>query len=339
MKYFTKREDRINVLLTILLLIILIANSIQIYNYKADERFEWSSGVLSQKGNVIQVRTCYFYHSGYWNYDVDKNLVIDDGWDEINSSEKSKENSFYPDSLSITWFSYTEKKFYNGNFKLPYSTILEKAKELRTTTSQYEESFAKENPDQISLVFLAEVLPKGKIRIWISDGDKKFKIGQYSAKPINETWHIFDDIEEKDINSKIDIDEKAALVMEKHRYNIELNLPDGFDLKTAEVELFNQNNWSLENSNNQKAFVFDHIPSGMSLSWGNHEQNFASQISFNELETLNTFRKLDVSGNSKPILLELTVNNKNDSIHIILKNEQNRVKIVPSYIDVYTLAK
>lgn len=338
MKYFTKREDRINILLTVLLLIIVFANLVQIYNYKAGERFEWSAGVLSQEGNVIQVRTCFFHHSGNWNYDVDKSRIIDEGWNEINYSEQSKDNAFYPDSLSITWFSFTEKKFYDGNFKLPYSSILEKAEKLRTTTNQYEETFARQNPNKILLNFFAEVLPKGKVIVWISDGDKKFKIGQYSAKPINETWHIFDDIEENDRNKKIDIATKVALVMEQHKYNIDLTLSDGFHLKKAEVKLFNQNDWNLKNSDDQKAYVFDHIPSGMFLSWGNDKKNYASQISLKELETLDAFRKLDVSDNSKPMMLELTVNSKNDSIHIVLKNGEKMIKIIPSYVDVYTLA-
>ena len=121
MKYFVKKEDRINVLLIVLLVCIVLANLIQIYNYKADERFTWDSGVLSKKGNIVQVSTCYFHHTGAWNYDVDKNRIIDNGWDEINYSEQSKDNAFYPDSLSITWFSYTERKFYNGDFNERHS--------------------------------------------------------------------------------------------------------------------------------------------------------------------------------------------------------------------------
>ncbi|MFB9078283.1 DUF2931 family protein [Flavobacterium procerum] len=337
MKYFTKREDRINVALTVLLLIILIANLIQIYNYKADERFEWSSGVLSKKGNVVQVSTCYFHHTNNWNYDVDKNRIIDNGWNDINFSEKSKENSFYPDSLSITWFSYTEKKFYNGNFKLPYAIILEKAKQLRETTNPYKSNFANENPNQVLLYFFAEILPKGKLLVWISDADKNLKISEYQAKTVNETWHVFDDIEEKNTNSKIDIDAKVALVMEKHSYNVDLNLPDGFYLTEADVKLFNQNNWSLEDGKNKKNYIFENIPSGIRLSWENDTRRFATQISFDELEILNTFRKMYVPEKAKPLLLELTVNNKNDSIVISLKNNLKVIKINPSYISVYPL--
>lgn len=339
MKYFIKKEDRINVLLAVLLVIIIAANCIQVYNYKADERFEWSSGVLSAKGNVIQVSSCYFHHTDNWNYDVDKNSVLDDGWDSINYSENSKENAFYPDSLSITWFSYTEKKFYDGNFKLPYSVILEKAKQLRTTTSEYDMDFARENPNKIALQFLAEVMPKGKIIVWISDYGKKIKIGEYQAKPVNRTWHIFDDIQEKDTDSKIDIALKTALVMEKHPYMIDLTLADGFSLLTAEVQPFDQNNWSLESGGNKGPHIFSCIPADIRLSWGNDKNEFAAQISFKELETLSAFRKLDSPENTNPLMLELTVDNKNDSIHILLKREQKRIKIIPSYISVYPLAK
>lgn len=338
MKYFTNKEDRINVFLAVLLIIIVLANCIQVYNYKADERFEWSSGVLSKKGNVIQVSSCYFHHTDDWNYSVNKNSVLDDGFDDINYAENSKENAFYPDSLSVTWFSYTEKKFYDGNFKLPYSVILEKAKHLRTTTTQYDMDFARENPNKISLRFLAEILPNGKVIVWISDYDKKLKIGEYQAQPVNRTWHIFDDIQEKDTDSKIDIALKVALVMEKHPYIIDLTLPDGFSLLSADVELFNQNNWSLSSGKSKGPYIFTGIPAGIRLSWGNDKNDYASQISFKELETLSAFRKLHSPGNSKPLKLELTVNTS-DSILMLLKSEQKTIKIIPSYISVYPLAK
>lgn len=339
MKYFTKREDRINVLLIVLLVCIVLANLIQIYNYKADERFTWDSGVLSKKGNILQVSTCYFHHTDAWNYDVDKDQIIDDGWDEINYSEKSKDNAFYPDSLSITWFSYTEQKFYKGDFKLPYDIILEKAKYLRETTTHYERTFARENPNQILLNFLAEILPNGKIVVWISDYDKKFKIGEYQAKTVNETWHIFDDYDEKNPDSKIDIGKKVALVMEQHSYNIDLNLPDGFHLTKAQVELYNQNDWNLGDDKNEKSYIFQNIPSGIHISWENDTRGFASQIGFNESEILDAFREMDSPKKVKPLLLELTVNEKNDSILISLKNDHKVEKIVSSYIYVHPLAQ
>jgi hypothetical protein len=338
MKYFTKREDIINGLLAVLLLIILIANAIQRYNYKADERFEWSSGVLSSKGNVVQVSSCYFYHTDYWNYDVDRESIIDNGWDDKNYSEQSIKNAFYPDSLSISWFSYMERKFYEGKFVLPYKIILAKAKQLRMTTNQYEDNYARANPDKISLRFLAEIMPNGKLAVWISDDDKNLKIGNYQAKVVNETWHVFDDSGEIDRTSNIDIPTKVALVMERCPYTIEVKLPNGFYLRDADFTFFNQNNWYFKSEEPEKIPVFYGIPDCIRLSWGNGKKEFSSQFSFKENETLSAFRKLKVLQNSNPLILGLMINNTNDSIVATLKNNKKSLKILPSYVDVYPLA-
>jgi len=338
MKYFAKREDIINGLLAILLLLILVANAVQTYNYKADERFEWSSGVLSSKGNVVQVSSCFFHHSSYGSYDVDKESIIDDGWDDINYSEQNIEDAFYPDSLSISWFSYMEKRFYEGNFILPYKIILAKAQQLRMNTNQYEESFSRANPDKIALRFLAEIMPSGKLAVWILDGDKKLKIGNYQAKAVNETWHIFDGHGETDSTSNIDIPTKVALVMERYPYKIEVRLPSGFHLRDSDFIFFNQNNWYFHSREPEKIPVFDGIPDNIRLSWGNGKKKFSSQISFKEDEILSAFRTLKIQQNQNPLLLELKINNANDSISIILKNAKKSLKILPSYIDVYPLA-
>ncbi|HSD06671.1 DUF2931 family protein [Flavobacterium sp.] len=338
MKYFEKREDIINGLLTILLLIILVANAVQKYNYKADERFEWSSGVLSSKGNVVQVSGCYFYHTSYLNYVVDKKSIIDDGWDDINYSEESISDAFYPDSLSISWFSYNEKKFYEGKFVLPYKIILQKAKQLRMAASQDENNFTVENSDKIHLSFLAEILPKGKLVVWISNDDKNLKIGKYQAKIVNATWHVFDDSHETDTTSNIDIPTKVALVMERCPYTIEVKLPSGFHLRDSDFIFFNQNHWYFDSREPEKIPVFYGIPDHVRLSWGNGKKEFSSQFVFKEDEILNFFRTLKVQQNQKPLLLELKINNTNDSIHATLKNANKSLKILPSYMEVYPLA-
>ncbi|MNR69145.1 hypothetical protein D3C85_1941910 [compost metagenome] len=48
---------------------------------------------------------------------------------------------------------------------------------------------------------------------------------------------------------------------------------------------------------------------------------------------------MDSPKKAKPLLLELTVNEKNDSILISLRNDHKVIKIVPSYIDVYSLVQ
>ncbi|WP_281633508.1 DUF2931 family protein [Flavobacterium luteolum] len=331
MKYFTKREDTINGLLSILLVLILFAIAVQRYNYKADERFEWGSGVLSSKGNVVQVSSCHFHHAIDWNYDDMKENIIDDGWDDINYI-KLQNNVFYPDSLSISWFSYTEKKFYQGKFILPYKIILVKAKQLRMNRKRYGKNYSEEDSNKVMIRFLAEILPNGKLAVWISNDDDKLKIGNYQAKEVNESWHIFDQSDQIDSTSTIDISIKIALVMEHYPYKIDIKLPSGFYLGDSDFTFFNQKNWYFKSKKPEKTPIFYQIPDCFRLSWSNGKKQFSSQFYFKEDETLKAFRKLKTLQKPNQLLLELKINNTNDSISAILKNDKSSVKILPSYV-------
>ncbi|WET01697.1 DUF2931 family protein [Flavobacterium sp. YJ01] len=338
MKYFTKREDTINGLLSVLLVLILFAIAVQRYNYKADERFEWGSGVLSSKGNVVQVSSCHFHHAKDWNYDDNKENIIDDGWDDINYINLQND-VFYPDSLSISWFSYIEKKFYKGKFILPYKIILEKAKHLRMNKKRYGKNYSEEDSNKVMLRFLAEILPNGKLAVWISNDDNKLKIGNYQAKEVNETWHIFDKSDQINSTSTIDISVKVALVMERYPYRIDIKLPNGFYLSNSDFTFFNQKDRYFKSKKPEKTLIFYQIPDCFRLSWSNGKKEFSSQFYFKEDETLNAFRKLKTLQKPNPLLLELKINNTNDSISAILKNDKSSVKILPSYMYVSPVAR
>ncbi|WP_426485459.1 DUF2931 family protein [Flavobacterium sp. 2] len=338
MKYFNKSEDIINGLLSILLLLILVAITIQKYNYKADERFEWGSGVLSSKGNVVQISSCHFHHAKDWNYDDQKENIIDDGWDNINHINLQS-NAFYPDSLSISWFSYIERKFYKGKFILPYKIILEKAKQLRMTTNQDGDNYFGADSNKVILRFLVEIMPNGKLAVWISNDENKLKIGNYQAKEVNETWHIFDKSDQIDSTSTIDISTKVALVMEQYPYRIEIKLPNGFYLSDSNFTFFNQKDWYFKSKKPEKIPIFHKIPDCFRLSWSNGKKEFSSQFYFNGDETLNAFRKLKILQEPNPLLLELKINNSNDSISATLKNDKRSLKILPSYIYVSPVAR
>ncbi|OXB04760.1 hypothetical protein B0A81_16485 [Flavobacterium plurextorum] len=178
-----------NKLLTVILLVTIIANVFQFYNYKSYERFDWTGSVISSKGNIVQVAVCDFKGN---DYHINKDKILNEGWDQINDCKENMKNSFLPDSLSITWFSYNEQKFYSGSFALPTEIILTKATQIGVLPSIKNDY----DLDRV-LHFIAEVQPKGKVAVWIqksnkNDKDSKLKIGIYQAKETKATWHIFD---------------------------------------------------------------------------------------------------------------------------------------------------
>lgn len=309
-----KQNDPTNKLLLVLLILTVIPNVIQFYNYKSYERNDWISGVISQKGNIVKVSNCNFKGNFY---DINKEMILDNGWKKINQVERETSDAFYPDSLSITWFSYKEQKFFDGIFALPYDKIVEKASDMGVKNDYTSNRV---------LHFIAEVLPKGKVAIWIQKFNKdntetKFKVGTYQAKQIKATWHIFDSRYETDTISNIDIAKKVALVLEPHRYKINIKLPSGYYLKDSSFDLFNQKRWSF-NQNNLKDTIFNYLPEQFDLKWGNGKKNFTTDFVFYENEVLNAFRKEKNTNkkNLQSLILELKVNDLNNTISVTLKD-------------------
>lgn len=258
----SKHTDLTNRLLIVILIVTLIANGIQFYFFKGSSRFDWTTSLVSSKGNIVQVSNCNFKGNDFYRFD--KNKILGNGWNEIFVSEHEAKDRFFPDSLSIEWFSYNERKFYDGSFTLPTEIIEKKAIQLGMYPSY--------NGFNSVLRFIAEIQPKGKVAVWIQKFDKdvigtKLKIGTYQAKETKATWHIFDDHSETDTKSDISIPKKVALVMERHFYKLEIKLPTGYTLDNSYFELFNQNIWYFSEIESKTIPIFNFLPEGFDLTW------------------------------------------------------------------------
>lgn len=310
-------KDPTNKILFVILLLTIFANGMQVYLFNPFDRFDWTRSVISSKGNIVQVSDCDFTGN---NYDIDKNMILDDGWDKTNDSENITKNTFLPDTLSIKWFSYNEQKFYKGIFALPKEIIKTKAVQMGMQPSY--------NDFNSVLKFIAEVQSKGKVAVWIQKLDKneKLKIGTFQAKEINATWHIFDDYSEADKTSDIDISKKVALVMEKHSYKLEIKLPSGYTLDDSYFELFNQNILRFSESEPKTDSILNFLPKGFSLTWGNGRKEFSTQFTFDEDEVLSTFRK--ESSVSEPLVLELTLSDRYNFVKVVLINKETKSKLI-----------
>jgi len=130
---FHKDKARIlifNILLTILSIILLLGIFVKEKAYKKNERFGFSSKVILSDSLT-----------GLWLYDCNLisnskkiNIVNRENWKKIfvngatsygyNYSD-SEENTIIPDSISFSWFSFKDEKFYHLNDALPNKKIIE----------------------------------------------------------------------------------------------------------------------------------------------------------------------------------------------------------------------
>ena len=328
---FKDRENIINAILGLLLATFIIGIIIQVKVYNAAERFKWRAAVTSTKGYTIQVAYSDFFHTGDSGSETDKSKILNEGYEDKNFTQSGKDNSFYPDSLKICWYSYDEQKFYEGNFALPYKQILTQANTLRTTTKEYNLDYPRPAPETVDLQFVAEIAPQGKITAWITDGGQRLKIGGYKATRVSQSWDIFREYNPGADYYRNNTAAHTALVMEKHAYKIEVILPEEMSVKTIDLTTFNQKNWKLEKGDDPTSAPFNYIPSDLELTWGTEGMTFSTQFAFRDSDVLAAFRKLQPQAGSAPVILQIKVNDKNDIVSLKLKNAKEEVLLKSDY--------
>ncbi|GEM_PF-2294921 len=311
-------HDVTNILLAFVFALTIIANGIQLI---INKKFYWNSSVVSTKNTVAQISNCEFKG----NYNINKNTIIK-GWNKINVNENNTVNELLPDSLFIKWFSYNEQKFYCGRFALQKEIILDKIDLLNISSS------IQGNNKEEYICFIAEIMPKGKLTVWLQKSNKvnsKLKIADYQSKEIKETWHIFDDYNKED-TSYINIKNKVALVLEKHSYKLDINLPTGYKLRNSYINLFTQDILHFDENDYKEIGNINSLPKKIYLTWNNGKKKFSTDFYFSEDEVLDVFRKLDINLNKEKtnLILELSVNDRNDSIKAVLKSIKTNSKVV-----------
>lgn len=339
----TNHMDRIkltNIILAVLFIITLGANIFKTIKYRAAERFEWGGAVSSTIGYTIQVAECNFFHTGEWGYNTDNRKILNEGWDQKNFADNNKTKSFYPDSLKMSWYSYTEQKFYEGNFALPYNKIVTQAAHLRTTTQQYEINYARAYPDQIIIYFVAEVAAGGRVTVWATDNGKRLQVGKYQALPVKKNWGIFNDSYGTQDQSKTDIAVQTALVMEKHPYTLELVFPEYLELTNMRLSTHSQKYWEFDQKGPLEIPVFNGIPDQLNLSWKSGRKTYSATWSFQDAELLAAFRKLQPDTNGKPLVLKMETNESHTKLLLTLKNNKTAIPLKSAYdndIDAYEI--
>jgi hypothetical protein len=138
-----------------------------------------------------------------------------------------------PNKLSITFFSYTENKFYQGEFDLPYDEIL-----ALFQTPYYS---TKKRKEVTYHRIVAGVSPGGGVAVWLNGFNRKIQVFYGKAKEVELNWEVMeiedevrDDYVKEIVEESIPAEDYKKLVTEgvplerwdnyQHRYHWQLNL-------------------------------------------------------------------------------------------------------------------
>ncbi len=151
------------------------------------QKFEWLVETSADSLCPIEV-----YHGSFTDSEGDTQWIpsgeyLNDRWGGYGASYVvGDERRKIPESMQITWFSYAENKFFQGNFQLPQKKIYDI---FNKDYGQSKTPDGIEHKNNFSYLSIS-IAPQGLITLWAS-GEGKIEIGTYEAKEIKMAWKDF----------------------------------------------------------------------------------------------------------------------------------------------------
>ncbi len=272
-------------------------------------------------------------------------VIVANGWGEWRSSHVLDNDGYpLPEKLKLTFYSYTENKFYQDEFDLP----LEKLSDL------FSKGFYSFNQDDDITFdrFIIGTAPGGIVTVWISAYDRRIEVFQGKAKEIDGDWKwVVDnpevsrmeyineviDYEQRTAESKKDFKENGIPFGRWEKYHnsryywqpvlTDMNLRDGI---IKYISFYNGEkdylNLPLENYHKDLAIA---IPDKLSIIWnrtGYLINDLSIEVFFDEKEIFNAFETIEKD--KLPIEMELRMEpEKNYDFTIWLRNAKNSIEL------------
>ncbi|MHC0447675.1 DUF2931 family protein [Flavobacterium sp. 3-218] len=161
-------------------------------NYKT-EKFEWDGDATAPEGYPMWIIYPHaFISSNGYEAVIPNGTIMQDGWGgSLRSWSVGESNKPMPDSLKIAWYSYTENKFYKGNFKMPQEKLYNLFKEgyliygINWEKANKNDDYTKELHKETYSAITVGLAPKGMVVVWAT-GQNKIEIGRFQGEAVPE---------------------------------------------------------------------------------------------------------------------------------------------------------
>lgn len=313
---------------------------------KGQDKFEWYARDSAPKHYPMEViRGTFVYHG-----EAEKGLYVPSGgtimqgWGTPGTTHAVGEDyKPLPDRLKITYFSYAEKQFYQGEFKLPYDKML----------ALFQEGVAADKNSPLYSDIMVGVAPGGAVAVWVTGrGDtKEIFFGQANKVDLNPSAAFsipFDSKAESDVfmekalaefitPEELDSIKKNGVPVGlwaryRNKYDWRPVLAAGHTAEKIGVFFLNGENknkeWGgLSWANDDNSGETTPMPAPARLSFFSTLQGrrTAFQVEFNHLEILSVFDKL--SANGKKLYLEFEPRLPRSEIKIRVRNDKEVVEL------------
>lgn len=309
---------------------------------KKMNKYEWLASECAPDGFTMQIVSGVFLLKDSSTAPIPSRKSINNGWGKGRSIDLiGPKIKSLPHAMKITYFSYTEDKFYSGEFDLPYEKILT----LFQAGYDSPRDGEKLTYDEIT----AGVAPGGEVSVWLIGIDRRTEVFFGRAKEDkNIEWKVINDNPEYPreryielvVDESITNDEKKLLKLHgvpigrwesyhKRRYTW---TPLFTDMEVRNNQIypilyFNGEEDYLYLPHNEKLKKNDRaVPSEMRFTWVRGGGNaLVLRLYFEEKEIFEAFEKL--GGKQQEFYLEFRrkMEEGKENIYFVVKNKEEEI--------------
>lgn len=326
-------------------------------NYKT-EKFEWDGDATAPHDYPMWIIYPHsFILSDGYEAVIPNDSFMADGWEgSANSWSVGESNKAMPDSLKIAWYSYTENKFYKGNFKMPQEKIYNLFNEgyliygINWIKADKNDDYKKELHKETFSALTVGLAPKGMVVVWAS-GQNKIEIGRFQGEEVQEgseadkMWKQIAELSDRPISVKQSIAKFTPEVREevlndkisskrwddyRLRYAWKVAFNQSLEIYKYQIHFFNSEHFGYPPTEDQTSYnknileIKDKaVPSWLDLFVKSKDglKHLIRIDSFDEQEIIQSFKDLAKSNPNSSITMLINVDDTFKKVNIVLKND------------------
>jgi len=321
---------------TIIILLLLTGyNNAMSNNYT---KFDWRATESAPQHYPMEIiRGTFIYKGSTQGIYIPSGGTLDAGWgDPISSHNDGNHERPLPDRLTLTFFSYAEKQFYQGDFKLPYEKILALFREGVDL-----------NPDNpVYDRIMVGIAPGGAVAVWTVGSHQKevffsqaekidlspsqafglpFK-DKAEADEYMEEGLVEDLTDEEIISIKNDGVPFGLWSRYRNLYDWRLTISEGHQINSSNIEFLNGDfirRWvplKKDATDIQRP-----VPKRLTFRAIINNRNILYTIDMDEFETMDAFEKL--GANNQKVYLEFEPRLPREQLRARLYNDKESIEL------------
>jgi len=301
-------------------------------------KFDWRATESAPKHYPMEIiKGTFIYKGSTQGLYIPSGGTLDAGWgDPISSHNDGIHERPLPDRLTITFFSYAEKQFYQGDFKLPYDKIL----------MLFREGVDANPDDPVYDRIMAGIAPGGAVAVWVVGSHQKEVFFSQAEKidmaPSQAFGLPFKDKEEADeymeegliedlTPEEIQSIKKYGVPLGlwsryRNLYDWRLTLSQGFKFDIADIEFANGEflrDWPIVSKVDTD--IQRPVPKRLTFRAIIENRNILYTVDMDEFETMDAFEKL--GANNQKVYLEFEPRLPREQLRARLYNEKESIEL------------